>query len=100
MKFVKSIFTSSGFWVLVVMPVTFISIIVLTRDPVHQYTGRVISVDSWNGNAKLLTKTQTGKDTILIVQNRKYERFVVNQTITVWTGGDLFDGIASTEPQN
>jgi hypothetical protein len=100
MKFIKSIFTSSAFWVLVVMPIAAVSLIILTHDPVHQYTGRVISVDWWNGDAKLLTKTQTGKDTVLIVQKRKYECFVIDQTITVWTGGDLFDGIASTEPQN
>ena len=100
MKFIKSIFTSSAFWVFFVMPVASISLIILTHDTPHRYVGKVIDVSSWNGNAKLQTKTETGKDTILTVHPRKHERFVEGQIITVWTGGDLFDGIASTTPQN
>jgi hypothetical protein len=100
MKLIKSIFTSGAFWVLGVMPPFFIWCIVYFHDPVHRYVGTVIEVSSWDGSAKLKTKTETGKDTLLNVVPSKYENFEEGQVITVWTGGDLFDGIASTEPQH
>jgi len=95
-KFLKS----SAFWVLIVMPVASVSLIVACHTTPHKYVGVVTSVSSWDGDATLKTKTEFGKDTTLLVVSRKYERFVVGQVITVWTGGDLFEGIASTDPQN
>lgn len=65
-----------------------------------KYVGVVIEVSSWDGNALLKTKTYSGKDTILHVHRNKHESFEKGQIITVWTGGDLFDGIASTKPQH
>ena len=100
MKTIKSIFTSSIFWFLFVIPVASITLIIYTHTTPHKYVGVVINVSSWNGNATLKTKTENGKDTTLRVVARKYERFEEGQIITVWTGGDLFDGIASTEPQH
>lgn len=100
MKFIKSIFTSSVFWVFFVMPVGSIALIITLHDTPHKYVGKVINVSSWNGNATLKTKTEAGKDTILTVVPNRYERFENDQIITVWTGGDLFDGIASTKPQH
>ena len=99
MKTIKSFFNSAFFWLFIITIAAF-SLIVFTHDPVHRYVGTVVSVSSWDGSAKLRTKTETGKDTTLNVVNKKYERFEVGQTITVWTGGDLFDGIASTDPQH
>ena len=100
MKLIKSIFTSAVFWVLLVMPATFICLLIAHHTTPHRYVGTVVSVSSWDGSAKLKTKTETGKDTTLNVVTRKYERFVEGQVITVWTGGDLIGGVASTEPQN
>lgn len=99
MKTIKSFLTSAGFWWLGVVPVLCIWGIIYSHDPVHRYVGTVTEVSSWDGSAKLKTKTETGKDTILNVIANRHERFVVGQVITVWTGGDLFDGLASTEPQ-
>ena len=65
-----------------------------------KYVGTVVEVSSWDGNARLKTKTRSGKDTILNVHCNKHEQFEVGKVITVWTGGDLFDGIASTKPQH
>jgi len=67
--------------------------------PSKKYVGVVISVSSWNGNAKLKTKTYSQKDTILNVHNRRNESFIQGQIITVWSGGNLFEGITTTEPQ-
>lgn len=93
-------FTSGVFWCFIVLPVASVSLIVACHDEPHRYVGVVTSVSSWNGDATLKTKTETGKDTTLNVVARKYEHFVEGQVITVWTGGDLFDGIASTYPQH
>jgi hypothetical protein len=99
-KSIKSVLNSAAFWVFFGMPVAAISISIITHDKANQYTGKVISVSSWDGTAELLTQTCNGKDTVLTVKPNRYESFVLNQTITVWTGGDLFDGIASTKPQH
>jgi hypothetical protein len=61
MKTIKSIFTSSAFWFLFVMPTVAIWSIVYFHDPVHRYVGTVIKVSSWNGNATLKTKTNIRK---------------------------------------
>jgi len=71
----------------------------LFQSPSHRYVGTVISVESWDGTAKLLTKTDNNKDTVIIVRPHRYERFVVNQTLTVWTGGDCIND-ATTYPQD
>lgn len=89
-------------------PITFIMAFVIVsmfciayfHTTPKKYVGEVIEVSSWDGNAVLKTKTYSGKDTLLDVHARKHERFEVGQIITVWTGGDLFEGIATTEPQH
>lgn len=69
------------------------------HTPPKRFVGTVIYVSSWDGQAKLKTKTITGKDTALLVHPLNHEHFVVGQVITVWTGGELFSGIATTRPQ-
>jgi hypothetical protein len=72
-----------------------------TSTPSKRYVGTIVSVSSWDGKAFLKTKTlKTNKDTLLSVHcSCRGERFVVGQVLTVWTGGELFDGIATTRPQ-
>ena len=69
------------------------------KTPVHRYVGEVVSVSSWDGSAILKTKTETGKDTTVVVHTSKHEKFVEGQTITVWTGGDLMGDFGTTRPQ-
>jgi hypothetical protein len=99
MNTLKSVLTSSAFWWFGIIPTLAIWSLIYFHDTPHKYVGTVIEVSAWDGSAKLKTKTETRKDTLLNVIPGKYERFVLGQVITVWTGGDLFDGIASTEPQ-
>ena len=68
--------------------------------PVKKYVGIVIEISSWNGNAKIKTKTEFGKDTIVSVYCRHREQFQLGQTITTWYGGNLNGEQASTSPQN
>lgn len=89
----KSIF----FFLFVSILIIFIS--GLLQTPSHKYVGRVIAVDSWDGKAKLLTKTDNNKDTVIIVIPHRYERFVVNQVLTAWTGGEMITD-ATTTPQD
>ena len=83
----------------VALVILFMFLIAYCHTPIRIYVGIVTEVSSWDGAAKLLTKTKLGKDTILLVHARHREQFVQGQIITVWTGGDLFSGIATTEPQ-
>jgi hypothetical protein len=76
----------------------FISSLLHTKPT--RYVGTIREVSIWDGNAILDTKTINGKDTLLHVHKNKFESFEEGQTITVWTGGDLFDGIATTSPQH
>jgi len=99
MKLIKSIFWNP-FAFLILSAIVFMFIISYLHTTPKCYIGTVIEVSSWDGYAKLKTKTKLGKDTILRVTPKKRERFVVGQIITAWTGGDLFSGIASTDPQH
>ncbi len=65
-----------------------------------KYVGVVVDVSSWSGDAKLKTKSSIGRDTIIDVHAQRNESFEVGQTITVWSGGELFTGVATTKPQN
>lgn len=69
------------------------------RTPVRRYTGTVVQVSGWDGQARLKTTTTEGRDTIVRVRPRRNERFVEGQVLAVWTGGDLTAGIATTNPQ-
>jgi hypothetical protein len=75
-------------------------ILVVFHESPKKYVGVVVDVSSWSGNAKLRTSSSKGMDTIIDVQAQKNEVFSVGQTITVWSGGELFTGIATTKPQN
>ena len=86
--------------VIILLPILAIGLIVALHTEPNRYIGKVIKVSSWNGAASLKTKNEKGKDTIIDVHPRRFERFVPGQVITVWTGGDLFSGVATTEPQN
>ena len=100
---VRILLTSTAFWILGVVPVLCISLLILLYTPPRRYVGKVVNVNIWSGNAELKTKTEKGKDTLITVQPRSsrfyQEKFVEGQTLTVWTGGTLVGGIASTEPQ-
>ena len=85
--------------VLLGLPVLFIVLIVAMHTESNRYVGTVMKVSSWDGAASLKTKNKRGEDTIIEVNPRRFERFTEGQVITVWTGGDLIDGIATTEPQ-
>ena len=67
--------------------------------PVKRYVGTVIDVSNWDGTAKLKTKTEEGKDTIVIVKAKRFERFQEGQTITCWSGGNLIIDDCTTDPQ-
>lgn len=86
--------------VIIALPILAIGLIVALHTEPNRYIGKVIKVSSWNGAASLKTKNKKGKDTIIDVHPRRFERFVPGQIITVWTGGDLIGEIATTEPQN
>ena len=77
-----------------------IFICMLLHTTPKKYVGIVREISLWDGNAILDTKTKNGKDTIIIVHQHKYEVFEVGQTITIWTGGDLYDGFGTTKPQH
>lgn len=64
-----------------------LSMTLFSCEPVTRYVGEVVEVDSWNGDAKLKTKTNLGKDTIIYVVHKRHEEFVVGQVITCWCGG-------------
>lgn len=76
----------------------FLFVFFLGCTPVKRYVGEVIEVSSWSGDATLKTKTETGKDTFVIVHAKKREYFVVGQIITCWSGGNMFND-CSTDPQ-
>lgn len=99
LKLIKDIFWNPLSVCLYIMSIS-IFVITYFHSPVNKYTGTIISVSSWNGDAKLKTKNKSGKDTIIHVSVNRHEEFMVSQVITVWTGGDLFDGIATTKPQH
>jgi len=86
--------------VIILLPILVIGLIIGLRTESNRYIGTVIKVSSWDGAASLKTRNKSGKDTVLNVQPRRFERFTEGQIITVWTGGDLFSGVATTEPQN
>ena len=77
-----------------------ILLIGFTHTVPKRYVGTITHVDSWDGAATLKTTTIAGKDTTLRVSARRSESFVVGQIITVWTGGDILTGIATTQPQH
>jgi hypothetical protein len=77
-----------------------ITLLIFLHEPPKKYVGTVIEVSAWSGNATIKTKTKIGKDTLMEVHKQHNEVFAIGQTITVWTGGDLFSGIATTKPQN
>ena len=81
------------------IPILSILLITALHTKPNRYIGKVIRVSSWDGAASLKTKNKRGKDIIISVHPRRYERFVEGQIITVWTGGDLIGEIATTEPQ-
>lgn len=99
LKLIKDIFWNPLSVCLYIIGIT-VLIISYFHSPVNKYIGTVISVSSWDGSAKLKTKTKSGKDTIIHVTANRHEEFMVSQVITVWTGGDLFNGIATTKPQH
>lgn len=99
LKLLKDIFWNPLSVCLYIISIS-IFIIIYFHSPVNRYVGTVTEVSSWDGSAKLKTKTKSGKDTIIRVVANRHEEFMVSQIITVWTGGDLFDGIASTKPQH
>lgn len=99
LKLLKDIFWNPFSVCLYIMGFS-IFIISYFHSPVNKYTGTVISVSSWDGSAKLKTKNKSGKDTIIHVTANRHEEFMISQVITVWTGGDLFNGIATTKPQH
>lgn len=84
---------------LLLIAISLLMIEALFKSPPHKYVGRIIAVDSWNGNAKLLTKTDNNKDTVIILIPHRYEHFVVNQVLTAWTGGEMINN-ATTAPQD
>jgi hypothetical protein len=86
-------------FIFLLIAVSLLMIEALLKSPPHRYVGRIISVDSWNGAAKLLTKTDNNKDSVIIVIPNRYEHFVVNQVITAWTGGEMINN-ATTTPQD
>ncbi len=85
--------------VIVLLPILIIALIIALHTKSDKYVGTVMKVSSWDGAASLKTKNKRGKDTIIMVHTRRYERFTEGQIITVWTGGDLIGEIATTEPQ-
>lgn len=84
---------------IIALPILMIALIIALHTEPNRYIGTVIKVSSWDGAASLKTKNKSGKDTILIVQPRRFERFMVGQIITAWTGGDALPGVATTDPQ-
>jgi hypothetical protein len=86
--------------VIISLPILAIALIVALHTESNRYIGKIIKVSSWDGAATLKTKNKAGKDTIINVQPRRFERFTPGQIITVWTGGDLIGEIATTDPQN
>jgi hypothetical protein len=85
--------------IMILVPILSILLILALHTKPNRYVGKVIRVSSWDGAASLKTKNKRGKDTIITVHTRRYERFTEGQIITVWTGGDLIGEIATTEPQ-
>ena len=85
--------------IMILVPILSILLILALHTKPNRYVGKVIRVSSWDGAASLKTKNKRGKDTIIMVHTRRYERFTEGQIITVWTGGDLIGEIATTEPQ-
>lgn len=74
-----------------------LSMTLFSCEPVTRYVGEIIEVDYWNGDAKLKTKTKLGKDTIVYVDKKRHEKFVVGQVITCWCGGENID--CNTNPR-
>lgn len=99
LKLIKDVFLNP-IMIFIYIVFTAIFLPIYFHSPVNKYTGTIISISSWDGAAKLKTKNKSGKDTIINVSANRHEEFTVSQIITVWTGGDLFDGIASTKPQH
>ena len=97
----KKILKDIGLPLLIFIGIPILSILLITalHTKPNRYIGKVIRVSSWDGAASLKTKNKRGKDIIISVHPRRYERFVEGQIITVWTGGGLIEGIATTEPQ-
>lgn len=100
MKVLKSILVSpiACFFYIIGL---FILVMYLCHSTPKRYVGTIISVSQWDGSAKLKTKTESGKDTIVYVEHaNRYEKFEVGQVITVWAGGDLIGDFATTKPQH
>lgn len=97
--FIKDVFWNPVIFLLV-LSMLFVYISKILHTTPKKYVGTVREVSLWDGNATLETKTQNGKDTIVIVHHRKGEKFEDGQIITIWTGGDLFDGFGTTQPQH
>ena len=81
------------------IPILVLGLIIVLHTEPNRYVGTVMKVSIWDGAASLKTKNKEGKDTIIEVKPRRSERFTEGQVITVWTGGDLVGGIATTNPQ-
>lgn len=99
MKLLKTIFWNPAMFIFLLVTF-FMFLIGYFHTTPKRYVGEVIEVSSWDGKAVLKTKTESHKDTMLNVSPSRHESFVVGQIITVWTGGDLFSGIATTQPQH
>lgn len=100
MKILKSIFLSPFAYFFYVI-VLFVILMKCWHVTPKKYVGTIISVSEFDGSAKLKTKTQLGKDTIVYVEHaNRYEKFEVGQVITVWAGGDLIGDFATTKPQH
>jgi hypothetical protein len=85
--------------VIILFPIAILALIIEFHTRSDKYVGTVMKVSSWDGAASLKTKNKRGQDTIIEVSPRRFERFTEGQVITVWTGGDLVGGIATTNPQ-
>lgn len=99
-KFFKTLLISGLIWIFIYTPIICIFLVVVCHTTPHRYVGEVVEISAWDGDATISTKTESGKDTLIIVYARRHEHFQIGQIITAWTGGNLIDGAASTEPQN